>query len=144
MKCGGREAQVRQDAFRLATILTASVALVAVVACSAVTAARSTGSPTSRRVLLGDEIRAKSAIDAYEAVSRLRPDWLRRRGQVSIRDRRAGEVVVYLDGVRHGGPRSLANIRIEMVLAMEYLGASDATTRFGTGHGGGAILVRTR
>ena len=102
------------------------------------------GPSTSRRVLLADEIRAVSATDAYEVVQRLRPEWLRRRGQTSLRNPSAGEVVVYLDGVRYGGPRSLEGVRAESVVQMEYLDASDATTRFGTGHGGGAILVRTR
>jgi hypothetical protein len=98
----------------------------------------------SRRVLLSDELHGVTAVDVYEAVQRLRPEWLRRRGQISIQDPTAGEVVVYLDGVRFGGPRSLQNVRIESVQHMEYLDAGDATMRFGTGHGGGAILVRTR
>jgi hypothetical protein len=46
--------------------------------------------------------------------------------------------------VRHGGLDFLQTIRVEMVEQMEYLDASDATTRFGTGHGGGAIVVLTR
>jgi hypothetical protein len=29
----------------------------------------------------------------------------------------------------------------ELIRQVEYLGASDATTRYGTGHSGGAILV---
>ena len=115
------------------------------VGCSGATAGGATRGPaTSRRVLTAEEIRAVSATDAFEAVQRLRPEWLRRRGQVSIQDPSAGEVVIYLDGVRFGGPRSLEGLRAESIVHMEYLDASDATTRFGTGHGGGAILVRTR
>ena len=117
---------------------------VAALACSSSTQAGARAPSASRRVLLGDEIQAVPAANAYEAVSRLRPEWLRRRGQISIRDPGAGEVVVYLDGVRFGGPGALRNIRAESVVHMEYLDASDATTRFGTGHGGGAILIRTR
>ena len=116
--------------------------------CAAAAACSSTGRPPgttpSRDLLLADEIQSVAATTAYEAVSRLRPEWLRRRGQISIQDPSAGEVVVYLDGVRYGGPRSLETIRTDLVQLMEYLDASDATTRFGTGHAGGAILVRTR
>ncbi|HXF94649.1 MAG TPA: hypothetical protein VNI61_00975 [Gemmatimonadales bacterium] len=123
--------------------LWAPVVLAAVAwGCSAAT--RPTGAAPSRALLLAEEIQAVSATTAYEAVSRLRPEWLRRRGQISIQDPSAGEVVVYLDGVRYGGPGSLTSIRAEMVLQMEYLDGNDATTRFGTGHAGGAILVRTR
>ena len=127
----------------LTTLVAAGLATAAL-ACSSATQGGARTPSTSRRMLLADEIQAVPATSAYEAVSRLRPEWLRRRGQVSIRDPRAGEVVVYLDGVRFGGPGSLRNIRAESILQMDYLDASDATTRFGTGHGGGAILVRTR
>lgn len=123
-------------------VLALGVVVAAAAACS--TTARTGGPSPSRQTLLADEIQSVAATTAYEAVSRLRPEWLRRRGQISIQDPSAGEVVVYLDGVRYGGPRSLGGIRAEIVQQMEYLDASDATTRFGTGHGGGAILVRTR
>jgi TonB-dependent receptor-like protein len=126
-----------------APLVVAAVAIAATLACSSATT-QGSRTATSRRVLLGDEIRSVSATSAHEAVQRLRPEWLRRRGQISIRDPSAGEVIVYLDGVRYGGPGSLQNIRAEMIMQMEFLDASDATTRFGTGHGGGAILVRTR
>lgn len=125
-------------------VTTATVGFTLVAALSCWTATRRAGAVGSRDVLLPDEIEAIAATTAYDAVSRLRPEWLRRRGQISLQDPSAGEVVVYLDGVRYGGPRSLETIRVEIVAHMEYLDASDATTRFGTGHGGGAILVRTR
>ena len=112
-------------------------------ACSG--AARRQASPPSTTVLIADEIQASGARTVHEAVSRLRPGWLRgRRGRISMQDPAAGEVVVYLDGVRYGGQRALASIRVETVLDLTFLAASDATTRFGTGHGGGAILIRTR
>jgi hypothetical protein len=126
---------------RLAAVVLVS-AVAASLACSAATQ-RGTGAP-SGSVLLADEIRSVRASNAYEAVSRLRPEWLRRRGVVTIRDPNAGEVVVYLDGIRFGGPRSLANIRVQNVIQIQYVDPSDAAVRFGTDHLGGAILVRTR
>ena len=39
---------------------------------------------------------------------------------------------------------ALDAIVAETVLEMEYLNGQEATTRFGTGHGGGVILVRLR
>ena len=100
-------------------------------------------SPSSR-MLLADEIRTVGATNAYQAVTRLRPTWLRSRGVVSLRNPSAGEVVVYLDGVRFGGPRSLESIQAESIFQIEYLDPSDAHARFGIGHLGGAIVVRTR
>jgi len=95
-------------------------------------------------VLLEDEIRAAQVATAYQIVARLRPEWLRGRGRVSVRDPTAGAVVVYLKGMRQGGARALDAIVAETVLEMEYLNGQEATTRFGTGHGGGVILVRLR
>jgi hypothetical protein len=102
------------------------------------------GTVALRNVLLGDEIQAATVATAYEAVARLRPEWLRQRGRVSIRDPGAGALVVYLNGMRQGGASALEGIAAENVAGMEYLNGSEATTRFGTGHGGGAILVRMR
>jgi len=121
----------------------------AMVGCVAIAPACSTAvrrpPAISRSVMLADEIQASGARTVHEAVARLRPSWLRgRRGRISMQDPAAGEVVVYLDGVRFGGQRALASIRVEGVLDVTFLAASDATTRFGTGHGGGAILIRTR
>ncbi len=104
-----------------------------------------TAEPTpSRRLLLEDEIRGTQVATAYQIVARLRPEWLRRRGRVSVRDPTAGAVVVYLNGMRQGGVSALDAIVAETVLEMEYLNGQEATTRFGTGHGGGVILVRLR
>ena len=104
-----------------------------------------TAEPTpSRRVLLEDEIRGTQVATAYQIVARLRPEWLRRRGRVSVRDPTAGAVIVYLNGMRQGGVSALDAIVAETVLEMEYLNGQEATTRFGTGHGGGVILVRLR
>lgn len=130
--------------WRLTAALATGVIAAVAVACSGTTRPAGSAPSTSRRVLLGDEIRGASATNAYDAVQRLRPEWLRRRGQISIQDPSAGAVVVYLDGVRFGGPQSLENLRPEGIVQMEYLDASDATIRFGTGHGGGVILVTTR
>jgi len=115
---------------------------VVVLACAQATQTAAT--ITSRQALLGDEIHAASVTTAYQAVARLRPEWLRQRGRMSMRDPGAGAVVVYVNGLREGGATALDGIAAETVFAMEYLNGSDATTRFGTGHSGGAILVQLR
>jgi len=116
-----------------------------VVAMACGPAPRTAAEPTpSRRVLLEDEIRGVQVATAYQIVARLRPEWLRRRGRASVRDPTAGAVIVYLNGMREGGVRALDVIGAETVLEMEYLNGQEATTRFGTGHGGGVILVRQR
>jgi hypothetical protein len=51
------------------------------------------------------------------------------------------EIVVYIDQTRMGGPSSLSQIPITEVKEIQYLSGTDATQRFGTGHGSGAIIV---
>ena len=53
-------------------------------------------------------------------------------------------VLLYVNGARSGIPgTSLREIPAAAVIDILYLNAADATTRFGTGHDNGAILVRT-
>mgnify|MGYP001131388778 CR=1 FL=1 len=103
------------------------------------------GRPTlDRNVLTAAELERASAETAYEAVQRLRPEFLRVRGRISLEDPSASVPVVYLDDMRLGGPEMLRAIRVSDVYEIRYLSPSDATTRYGTGHAGGVIAVVTR
>lgn len=90
------------------------------------------------------ELAASTARNALEAVQLLRPDWLRGRGAASIREVTPTPVVVYVDNQRFGNAETLDQFPIAAVKALRFLSASEATNRFGTGHGGGAITVTTR
>jgi hypothetical protein len=108
-------------------------------------ATRSGSKPSGDRdVLLSEEIERTSAVSAHDAVRQLRPEWLRRRGRSSIQNANAEALIVYLDGVRVGGVQTLTSIAVGSILEIRHLDGRDATTRFGTGHAGGALLIRTR
>ncbi len=92
-------------------------------------------------VLTAEDIRVVDVGNLYDVVRRLRPQWLRARGSASITSARATEAVVYVAGVRQGDPRTLQNINVTRVSRVEFIDSRDATTRFGTGHLGGAIVV---
>jgi outer membrane cobalamin receptor len=51
---------------------------------------------------------------------------------------------VYLDGAKYGDTQSLKLINGEHVSRVQYLNGSEATTRYGTDHVGGAILITTK
>lgn len=79
--------------------------------------------------------RGDNASTAMEVVRRLRPAWLLARG---------ADPVVYVDNVRRpGGVDALFSVPIDQVRLLEFIGAADATTRWGTGHTGGVIQVVT-
>jgi hypothetical protein len=84
------------------------------------------------------ELAALAELDVHQVISRARPNWLRGgpQGQVPV---------IVLDGSpQTSGPEMLGTFRAADVSALEYMSASDATTRFGTGYSGGAILVTTK
>ena len=70
--------------------------------------------------------------------------FLRTRGATSLQDLTPVQAVVYLDGVRYGKLESLRTLNIDEIREIEFISAGDATTRYGTDHLGGAILIRTR
>jgi outer membrane receptor for ferrienterochelin and colicin len=92
-------------------------------------------------VLTAEDLRRTDVGNVYDALRRLRPQWLRARGSASLVAPRGTEPIVYVSGIRRGELRTLQNVNIETVSRVEFVDARDATTRFGTGHAGGVIWV---
>lgn len=90
------------------------------------------------------EIRSARVDNAYEAVMRFRPEFLRPRGAVSVADPSGGAPMVYVDNVRQGGPDMLRTIPTGAIVDIRYLSATTASDRFGPLYPGGVIVVRTR
>ncbi len=78
---------------------------------------------------------------AYDVVRALRSNWLSTRGIASLRLKT--EVQVYLDGVHLGGVQALQGISTPAIQYIRYFNGTDATTRWGIGHGRGVIYVGT-
>ena len=141
---------------RLATSLARSSLVLFVAALSACASASGGGSSTdearvvgapgdrrSRDLLTEEDIREAGIGTTYDVVQRLRPAWLRTRSSGTTRSA-PQYAIVYLDGTRIGGLESLRRVNSTDVQTIRYLRGPDATTRYGTGHEGGAILVETK
>jgi hypothetical protein len=89
------------------------------------------------------ELEKSGASTALQAIRQLRPAMLRVTGAVTMRGTDPG-VVVYSNGTKFGGVDMLEQIVASDVKQIEWLSASDATQRFGTGHPHGAILITRR
>src|SRR5687768_18562120 len=88
-------------------------------------------------MLTAEEISAVHVNSAYEAVQRLKPSFLLGLRGESVR-------AVFLNGTRLlGGLENLRGIEASMVQQIVFLNGIDATTRFGSGHGAGVLLVST-
>src|SRR5687768_1235586 len=99
------------------------LALVVVVACTRQTG-RTLGA--DRDVITEEEIAAISAINAYEAVQKLRGNFLSNRGKTTILGRSSALPMVYVDGVRYGELASLRSISATTVQSIRLYRAWDA------------------
>lgn len=109
----------------------AVIALFLVLLCSCSGTTPSTSAGRNERLIRAEEIATTNARNAQEAIERLRPHWLNRM-----------PLTVYLNDVYSSV--SLRDILVGEVESIEFLSATDATTKYGTNHARGAILVRTK
>ena len=122
-----------------------SVAALLLTASLAACASTGGSSPVRERdVITAEEIARLHVATAYDVVQNLRPEFLRSRGAASIQNPAPETAIVYVDGVRSGGIDALHNLPRDVLHEIRYLNGADATTIYGTGHGGGAIQVITR
>jgi len=124
--------------------LTALLLALALAGCASSGTAGGGGDPSH---ISTEDLRAldPEGLTAMQVVQRFRPQWLRTRGTATFGGGTAsGEPRIVLDGVPLGEMGELRRVDATDVEEMTYLSASDATTRFGTGYPGGAILVVTR
>jgi len=105
----------------------------------------------SSNVITLEELETCSASNAYEAIQLLRPRLLEKiyrkndqigyvsgSGQTGSR-----EVTIYFDGARRTGLESLSSVGISGIKEIRYLDPEDATMRYGTGHSGGALVIKS-
>lgn len=127
-------------------ILYAAAAIFLALGCGSAPTQVVTGAPGRRDVIFDAEIQSRrvAGMTAYELVSHLRPEYLKSRGASTFRDTMPPTAIVYVDNVKYGSLDQMKNLSAEHVFQVQYLSGSDATTRFGLDHGGGAILITTK
>ena len=103
--------------------------------------------PRTGNLLTGGEIVAANADvgTAYDAISRLRPNWLAGHGPGSFGTPGTEFATVFVDGQQYGDITSLRNIPAYHVAAIRYYDITEAGAKFGIKAGyGGAIEVTSR
>ena len=134
-----------RPSFKLVTVLFLAACSGNSATKAATPAENASAARPNRDLITREQVDANpGAQDAYEVVQRLRPDFLRERGAMSLQTSGRALAVVYLDGVRRGGPEVLKTIRAQELQEIRFISATDATTRWGTDHAGGAIDVKLR
>jgi len=101
-----------------------------------------------KNVLTAEEIyRWKANMStAYDAVSMMRPQWLKVRELAKLPGRRdepfqGTQVNIYLNNQNMGSADFLKTIPLENVLELRWLGANETASRFGPTDGQAAIVV---
>jgi len=122
------------------------VAVAAIVGCATgpSTPPLSAGLPRKSNALTDVEI-ADAHADvntAFEAVSRLRPNWLASHGVTSGQSNGAGTeyAIVFFDGQQFGDLNSLRNIPAFQVGAIRYYDVTQAGARFGIRGGSSGVI----
>jgi hypothetical protein len=126
---------------RLTLLFAVSSIVLSCAAGSQSDSARPRGS--SRNVITQEELAAlPQQLSALDAVRRLRSTWLRTRGMAGMGA--AQSVRIYVDNVHAGDVSFLEGRPLDGIVEMRYFGGTDATTKWGTGVGGGVIELITR
>lgn len=118
------------------------LAVAAVVGCAS--SGTSTVARPSPNILTAAEIAEHHAdiTTAYDAVARLRPNWLAPHGAMSSNSGVSEYAAVFVDGHPYGDLRALTNIAAYQVGNIRYYDVTQAGARFGFRAGtGGAIEV---
>ena len=116
------------------------LAVAAVVGCASTrTPGATSGNPT---VLSAAEIQEQHADNntAYDAVARLRPNWLASHGPVSSNTGVSSYASVFIDGQFVGDVKALRNIPAYHVGSIHYYDVTQAGARFGIRAGGGGAI----
>lgn len=124
--------------------------LCCLVAVAAIIGCASSGSPTPSsprmaRILSADEVFAAKADQgsAYDALARLRPNWLAVHGVSSFDNRDAEYAIVYIDGQHHGSLETLRSIPASDVRSYKYYDVTEAGGTFGLRAGTGGVIALT-
>ena len=124
---------MREHPSRRTVALAVALTLALVGCASSGGTSRPEGATTNR--IVKAELEPLGQLSPLQAIERLRPRWLRSRSGTPP--------VLHVDGTRRGDLRDINAYRISDIERIEYMSASDATTRFGTGYDGGVIMVTT-
>lgn len=109
-------------------------------ACAGTTAQTGT-SRGARNVLTQEQLVTTNKTSLYEAIERLRPEWLTSRGPASATNLEPAVASVYMNGTMLGKAEYLREMRVLDVTEVRYWDAGQASARFGMGHPRGVIEI---
>jgi hypothetical protein len=131
-----------------ASIMILAMTLIAVSGCASGGTGTSGGRASPNRITYA-EIAGSNATNAYEMISRLRPNWLREPATASVSGGviRSQTILVYVNRQRQEDLEALKSINVADIDSAEWVDASRVQTVLSdvpSGSYTGAILIKTR
>ena len=111
--------------------------------CSA-TANQNTNARGDRNLITREELVATNSVNLYDAVEKLRPEWLTSRGPTSVSDPTPTMPSVYMNGQQLGKAEYLREVLVADVTEVRFWAAGQAAAKFGMGHPRGVIELTRR
>jgi len=107
---------------------------------------KASNSPQSaqRDLITEEEIASSNTMNAYEAVQKLRGNFLSDRGKTTILGKSPSKPTVFVDGIQFGEIQSLRTISTSVIQSIRLYRAYEAEQRYGNGVMGGVIEVTTK
>jgi hypothetical protein len=115
----------------------------ALVGCSTASTSGAERPTRNPGVLTQEEMQASHYTNVYEAVAALRANWMRQQAPISFGSADAGQVVVFMAGVRLGDVSQLRQLNVSGVRSIQYLNPTEAAARFGLQAASGPAIVVT-
>ena len=124
------------------------IAVAAIFGCAPAGGTSGTFTAPRRSNMLTDEeiVAARADItNVYDALARLRPNWLAPHGAMSSNPQASEFAHVFVDGQLYGDIESLRNLQAYHVAEVRYYNVTEAGAKFGIQAGnGGAIEITTK
>jgi hypothetical protein len=92
-------------------------------------------------LLTQQQLAATNSDNLYDAIAKLRPEWLSSRGPLSVSDPTPSAVSVFMNGNLLGKADYLREMRLLDASEVRYWDAGSASVRFGMGHPRGVIEI---
>ena len=96
---------------------------------------------SQHNVVTSEELVRAGDVTLYEALSKLRPAFLRSRGIIPGATTPAAPIQVYIDGMRMGETDHLRQILAKNVAEVRFLEPQQAIAQFGGNNTGGALVI---
>ena len=116
----------------------------AVMACATAGTGGTSVDAGNPNIITAAQIAASQQTNAYDVVSRLRPNFLKSRGRTTVYAQGSDYATVFLDGQSFGDLSALRNISAAQIRSIQFIRGTDAVTTYGMQYGAGVIDIRTK